>query len=101
MHRFTKARSTIDPTIVVNGDGLRSTPIGSSPDARSTRINASPRCPALPVMRIDILRIVHGRRQDAGIASRAGCERPLRFRDERLDEVAALAAVATFDAGVR
>jgi hypothetical protein len=34
MHRFTKTRSTIDPTIVVNGDGLRSTPIGSSPAAQ-------------------------------------------------------------------
>src|SRR4030095_2530434 len=54
MHRLTNARSATDPTAVVNADDLRSMPIGSSPAARSTRISASPRCPAVPVMRSDM-----------------------------------------------
>ncbi len=47
----TKPRSPIVPTASVNGEGLRSSPRASSPRARSRRISASPRWPALPVTR--------------------------------------------------
>src|SRR5690242_4967756 len=47
----TVSRSAMEPTVVVNGEGSRSRPTTSRPAARSTRISASPRCPALPVTR--------------------------------------------------
>ena len=50
----TKSRSTIEPAMSVNGDGSRSMPRAASPRAASSRISASPRCPALPVTRIMI-----------------------------------------------
>src|SRR5215204_6865081 len=43
----TSSRSATEPTTVVYGDGRASRPTAS----RSTRISASPRCPALPVTR--------------------------------------------------
>src|SRR5689334_13786973 len=47
----TVARSAMEPTVVVNGEAIRSSPTTSRPVARSTRTSASPRCPALPVTR--------------------------------------------------
>lgn len=47
----TTPRSTIEPTTLVNGEGLMSSPRASSPRASSRRISASPKWPALPVTR--------------------------------------------------
>src|SRR5438105_1597294 len=49
MLRPTKARSAIEPTRSVNGDGLRSSPRAGFCSVRNVRISASPRWPALPV----------------------------------------------------
>ena len=48
----TSARSAIEPTMSVYGDGRMSSPTTSAPSARRTRTSASPRWPALPVTRI-------------------------------------------------
>jgi hypothetical protein len=49
----TTSGSRIEPMMSVVGDSRRSSPIGSNPGrSRSTRISASPRCPALPVTSI-------------------------------------------------
>src|SRR5262249_27218855 len=52
MHRFTKERSVIDPTLPVNGEGTLSRLTTSWLVFRSVPTRASPRCPALPVTRI-------------------------------------------------
>ena len=48
----TMERSAMSPVTSVNGDGLMSRPVTSSPWSRSTRTSASPRWPELPVTRI-------------------------------------------------
>src|SRR2546423_142122 len=56
MHRWTNARSTIVPTLVVNGDGVRSTATISCAVFCNVRTRPSPKCPLLPVIRILIVR---------------------------------------------
>src|SRR5688572_30658140 len=48
----TTPRSAIDPRMWVNGESRTSTPTASTCLARSVRISASPRWPALPVTSI-------------------------------------------------
>src|SRR5579872_497792 len=48
----TNSGSVIEPTRVVNGEASRSSPRAGRPAACRLRISASPRCPALPVIRI-------------------------------------------------
>ena len=54
MQFLTKGRSMSDPTRCVNGELSRSRPNASCSEHCTVRINASPRCPALPVTRIFI-----------------------------------------------
>src|SRR5215211_5735102 len=51
-HARTQPRSATDPTTSVNGESSTSSPTTSCPAAPRTRASASPRWPALPVMRI-------------------------------------------------
>src|SRR4051812_21464107 len=52
MRRRSRPRSATEPTTVVNGDARTSSPTTSTPSSPSTRINASPRWPELPVTRM-------------------------------------------------
>src|SRR5215217_7295477 len=59
-HSRTTARSAIEPTTLVNGDGNTSSPATSWPSPARTRTSASPRWPELPVTRIRIPQTYHG-----------------------------------------
>src|SRR5262245_22619011 len=72
----TTSASTIEPVLVVYGDGCTSKPRTSCAESLSVRTSPSPRCPALPVTRIFIV----SRLADGGELARR--LRPWRRRRE-------------------
>src|SRR5215475_8570805 len=77
MHRAMRSRSQMEPTLLVKGEGLMSTPRASRPSACRVRMSASPRWPALPVTRIIVPETRELRRRLHRVARRAEGDRDL------------------------